>query len=166
MYYNVFVAYLLFFVGGVLGIHRFYLRKIPTGILWACSLGLGGLGLLYDFFTLPDQVRKANALLAAQGGLLRPGPVYIIQNGAAKPEAPAKKDSIEKIALGIAARHGGLVSPGEVALESDYTSDAARSALEKMAGKGLCEMRVRTSGVIVFRFPEFDRGEAGFEPGL
>lgn len=81
-------------------------------------------------------------------------------------KAQPVKESIEKISLRLARRNGGTVSPGEVALESDYGTEECRSALEKMAGKGLCEMRVRPSGVIVFRFPEFDSADTGFEPGM
>ncbi|MBN2874907.1 MAG: hypothetical protein JXM71_07420, partial [Spirochaetales bacterium] len=79
---------------------------------------------------------------------------------------PRTKESIEKVILRTAKKNGGLVSPGEIAIESDYSTDDARAALEKLAAKGFCEMRVRPSGVIVFRFPEFASGDEGFEPGL
>jgi TM2 domain-containing membrane protein YozV len=69
--YHVGIAYLLWLVSGLgaLGLHRFYLGKIATGILWMCTGGLLGLGSLYDLFTLPFQVREANGYRAgAQGG--------------------------------------------------------------------------------------------------
>lgn len=47
------------FVGG-LGIHRFYLGKIGTGILWLLTGGLFLIGLLYDFLTLNAQVDERN----------------------------------------------------------------------------------------------------------
>ena len=50
---------LLTFVG-VLGIHRFYLGKIWTGLLYLISGGLVGIGVLYDFWTLNTQVAEAN----------------------------------------------------------------------------------------------------------
>jgi TM2 domain-containing membrane protein YozV len=57
-------AYLLFFLSliGIAGIHRFYLDKAGTGILWLVTWGLFGFGLLYDLFTLGDQVNEYNAL--------------------------------------------------------------------------------------------------------
>lgn len=47
---------------GIFGIHRFYMGKIFTGILWLLSGGLLGIGLLYDFWTLNEQVLEENTL--------------------------------------------------------------------------------------------------------
>ena len=60
--YNLGLAYLLWLFSGcgALGFHRFYLGKIPTGVLWMITGGLGMIGSIYDFFTLPGQVREAN----------------------------------------------------------------------------------------------------------
>jgi predicted transcriptional regulator len=80
--------------------------------------------------------------------------------------SPRTRESIEKAILKTAKKNGGNVTPGEIAIESDYSSDEARVAMEKLAAKGFCEMRVRPSGVIVYRFPEFIKGDEGFEPGL
>ena len=50
---------LLTFVG-FLGIHRFYMGKIFTGILYLCTGGLLGLGILWDFLTLNEQITDVN----------------------------------------------------------------------------------------------------------
>lgn len=54
------VAWLLQTFLGPFGIHRFYLGKIWTGILWLLTGGLFGIGWLYDFFTLNAQVDEYN----------------------------------------------------------------------------------------------------------
>ncbi len=49
---NKWVALLLCFFFGVFGVHRFYEKKIGTGILYLLTLGLFGFGVLIDFFTI------------------------------------------------------------------------------------------------------------------
>ena len=61
------VAYLLLIFLGWLGVHRFYLGKVGTGILYFFTLGLLGFGLLYDLFTLGNQVDVYNLM---RGNLL------------------------------------------------------------------------------------------------
>lgn len=54
------VAWILLTFLGVFGVHRFYQGKWITGLLYAISGGLVGLGVLYDFWTLNEQVNDAN----------------------------------------------------------------------------------------------------------
>ena len=55
-----FIAYGLFFLFGSLGVHRFYLEKPWTGVLWLLTGGLLGIGLVYDFFAMPFHIYFAN----------------------------------------------------------------------------------------------------------
>ena len=55
------VAWLLLTFLGVLGMHRMYLGKWITGILYLLTGGLLGLGYLYDYWTLNDQVALINS---------------------------------------------------------------------------------------------------------
>ncbi len=61
------VAYLLWALLGTVGLHKFYLGRTGMGILYACTLGLFFVGTLVDMFTLPSQVRAANARIAGGG---------------------------------------------------------------------------------------------------
>ena len=56
------VAYLLWLFFGVFGAHKFYLGKIWMGLIYLCTGGVFGIGLLIDFFTLGGQVDTYNAL--------------------------------------------------------------------------------------------------------
>jgi len=55
------ICWLLLTFLGVLGIHRFYMGKILTGILWLATGGFFMLGVLYDFWTLNEQISEVNA---------------------------------------------------------------------------------------------------------
>jgi len=46
---------------GVFGIHRFYMGKVFTGLLYLFTVGLFGIGLLYDFLTLNEQISDLNS---------------------------------------------------------------------------------------------------------
>ncbi len=58
------VAWLLLTFLGLFGIHRFYMGKIGTGLLWLLTLGFFGIGYLYDFLTLNDQITVINSARA------------------------------------------------------------------------------------------------------
>ena len=45
-------TFLLFFFLGAFGVHRFYVGKVGTGFLYLFTLGLFGIGVLVDFFTI------------------------------------------------------------------------------------------------------------------
>jgi len=54
------VSWILLTFLGVFGVHRLYLGKILTALLYFFTGGLFGLGLLYDYWTLNEQVSVAN----------------------------------------------------------------------------------------------------------
>ncbi|MEZ4484740.1 MAG: NINE protein [Syntrophotaleaceae bacterium] len=47
---------------GPLGIHRFYMGKWISGIVYLLTGGLFLVGVLYDFWTLNDQISEVNRL--------------------------------------------------------------------------------------------------------
>lgn len=54
------VAWILLTFLGVFGLHRFYIGKIGTGILYLLTVGLLGIGIIYDFWTLNSQISEIN----------------------------------------------------------------------------------------------------------
>ncbi len=59
-----FKAFLLWAVCiiGICGLHRFYVGRPFTAIIWLLTLGLLGIGQLFDLFFLGSMVRQANIL--------------------------------------------------------------------------------------------------------
>ena len=55
------LAWILLTFLGPFGIHRFYMGKIFTGILYLCTGGLLFVGVLYDFLTLNEQLSDINS---------------------------------------------------------------------------------------------------------
>lgn len=60
--YDYNLAWILLTFLGPLGIHRMYLGKWITGLLYLLTAAFLGLGWLYDYWTLNDQVSERNAL--------------------------------------------------------------------------------------------------------
>lgn len=55
------VAWLLLTFLGFFGVHRFYMGKWITGLIYLCTGGLFLLGVLYDYWTLNGQIDEVNA---------------------------------------------------------------------------------------------------------
>lgn len=54
------VAWILLTFLGPFGVHRFYMRKWGTGLLYLLTFGLLGIGVIYDFWTLNSQISELN----------------------------------------------------------------------------------------------------------
>ena len=54
------VAWILLTFLGVFGIHRLYMEKWVTGIIYFLTGGLFAIGVLYDYWTLNEQVSDVN----------------------------------------------------------------------------------------------------------
>ncbi len=54
------IAWLLLTFVGLFGIHRMYMGKWPSGILYLLTLGIFGAGYIYDFWTLNEQISLIN----------------------------------------------------------------------------------------------------------
>ncbi len=62
------VAWLLLAFVGILGIHRMYMGKWLTGLLYLCTGGLFLVGYIYDLWTLNDQISLINGSRKLENG--------------------------------------------------------------------------------------------------
>ena len=46
---------------GIFGIHRFYMGKSGTGLIYVLTCGLFLVGVIYDYWTLNDQISQKNS---------------------------------------------------------------------------------------------------------
>jgi len=59
------VAWILLTFLGIFGVHRFYMGKWGTGLIYLLTVGLFLIGVLYDYWTLNSQISEENR---ARGG--------------------------------------------------------------------------------------------------
>jgi predicted transcriptional regulator len=154
------MAYLLWFLScfGIFGFHRFYLGKIPSALLWMCTGGLFGIGTIYDFLTLPGQVREANirnAFFNRKEDRHSGRRWRYVDDGEAEfvREKPAK-ERVERIILRLAKKNKGIITASEVALEANISIEEAKKYMDTLVSKGFAELRVRRSGTLVYTLPE------------
>ncbi|MDR1868294.1 MAG: TM2 domain-containing protein [Treponema sp.] len=160
--YSVGTAYLLWFLSffGMFGFHRFYLGKIPTGVLWMLTGGLGMFGAIYDFFTLRFQVEEANrrhGFVGSNGTVVHnnivnnfPQELDQFFNGKRRDNA----DSIEYLILSEAKKNGGIVTATDIVLAAHISLDEAKRTLDSLVTQGYAELKVRKTGTLVYAIPE------------
>ncbi len=59
--YDYNIGWILLTFLGIFGVHRFFMGKWISGILYFLTGGLLGMGLLYDFYTLNEQIAELNS---------------------------------------------------------------------------------------------------------
>jgi TM2 domain-containing membrane protein YozV len=57
---NYTVAWVLLTFLGIFGIHRFYMGKWGTGLIYLFTCGFFLIGIIYDYWTLNDQISQQN----------------------------------------------------------------------------------------------------------
>ena len=55
------IAWVLLTFLGIFGVHRMYMGKWLTGVIWLLTGGLFLMGFLYDYWTLNDQIHMVNS---------------------------------------------------------------------------------------------------------
>lgn len=153
------ISYLLLGLAafGAAGIHRFYLGRPVSGVIWFCTWGLFGIGSFVDLFLLPRMVEEENIRLgfrtlprgdfraprqlAAPDGVTAPVP--------RNPPAMAPEQAI----LQLAKTNDGCVTVAMVSVETGIALRRAKRALEKLVKDGFAERDVSTEGVALYVFP-------------
>lgn len=135
------LSYLLWCVClvGVCGLQRFYNRKPLSGLLWLFTLGLCGLGQLFDLIQLPKLVHQANQSLLLEG-------------------AAVDAVAIERQLLALARRSGtrGFTINDavlELQLPPGVDSTAVRAEIQRLLHSELLDVGNDERGRVIYREP-------------
>lgn len=161
---NLTLSYLLALLGfvGVSGVHRFYLGKPVTGIIWFLTGGLFMVGTIYDLITMESQVREANRYALPAGSFQQalPGaapqyPAYPGYSPAPSPQDELRDPNIdlELRVLKLARLHAGRLTAPATAAELGIPVAEADAKLTEIAKAGHANVDVSDEGAVVYDFP-------------
>lgn len=172
------LSYVLWFFGGLFGLHKFYLGRPLLGLLYFFTGGLFMIGWIVDFFTLPRQVRIANLLLqnateTLSGELqreietLKRGLHDWLERGPARGET-AWRDTVKKLIkprltdddlmlalLKAAKHHAGRLSVTDGVMATGASFTEVERILQAMLNTGYVYMdNDPATGVVIYVFKE------------
>lgn len=129
---------------GLFGIHRFYVGKVGTGLLWLVTFGLLGIGQLVDLFNMKLLVLNANI---REGRI--PDPWQLAR------AAAQDRKILRQQLLRVAMKSGGEITVTQGVMATGWEFEEIEKVLDTMADKGYVDVgNAPGSGVVVYRFPE------------
>lgn len=140
----------LFFVG-LAGIHRIYLGKYGSGILYLLTFGLFGIGQFVDLFRMKGLVRDANV---RDGYLPHPRIARMLEREPDRPAVPPARPLRQRL-LESAIRHGGAISVTQGVADTGASFREVEAELSELLATGYVDVdNAPGTGVVVYRFTE------------
>ncbi len=138
-------------VAGLFGIHRIYLGKYGTGILYLLTFGLFGIGQFVDLFRMKTLVREANI---REGLLPHPRMASYLAESQQVPAVQPGKPLRQRL-LESAIRHEGAISVTQGVADTGATFEEVETELRDLVGTGYVDVdNAPGTGVVVYRFTE------------
>jgi len=157
--YSKFFAIMMWFawIFGFGGIHRFYLGKPATGVLYLLTWGLVGVGQIIDLTKMDRLVDDAND---------RAKRLYGPANAGALPSATARikalpagdpKEAMRMLLLRAAKKHGGKLTVTQGVMASGKSFADVEKALDDMAKSGYVGIdNDPDTGAVIYTFGELE----------
>lgn len=141
----------LIFVG-LGGVHRIYLGKYGTGILWLLTWGLFGIGQFVDLFRMRTLVRDSNV---REGYLPHPRLATRWAPRAIPLPAEPEERRVMKALVAAAERNGGKLSVTQGVAATGLSFSEVEKVLREMVVEGYVDVDNEPhTGVVIYRFPE------------
>ena len=153
---------------GFAGLHRFYLGRPISGVLYLVTWGWLGVGTLHDLIRMRSLINRANA--ERLGGMPQAVHLHIhgaadpqsvrlaaskgmaLLSGAATPTPEQAQAEREGAILRCARANGGTVTAALTALEAGLSLDKAHKELHRLRDAVFCTMDVSEDGAEMFTF--------------
>lgn len=147
----------LFWLGwifGLAGLHRFYNKKIGTGLLWFCTWGLFGVGQFIDLVLIPNMVDEHNTKVRAQLGLSPTG-VPLSQAAVAARVIQTPREQLMVKLVKAAAARSGRISVTQGVIDTGHGFAEVEATLQEMVRSGYVSIdNDPITGVVIYDFLE------------
>jgi hypothetical protein len=131
---------------GLCGVHRFYLGRPWTGVLYLLTFGLFGVGQVIDLVRLRGMVEDQNLLAEGRARLAL---------GEGQKALPARDpaEELRQNLLQTAAKRGGRITVTQGVMATGRSFEDVEAALDEMATRGYADIdNDPESGVVCYHF--------------
>ena len=138
---------------GLGGLHRIYLERYGSGILYLLTWNLFGVGLVIDLFRIPRMVEDENnrLLISEMGGAQ--AIAAAAHRGFLPRRAPRNTEEFQVSLAQAAEQHGGRLTVTEAVAATGRSFKDVEKALNAMVVEGYIDVdNDEATGVLVYRF--------------
>lgn len=141
---NITLSYLLWGLGflGLCGLHRFYLGKPISGLIWFFTFGLFFIGQLVDLFLITDMIKDRNKSLTGTDNISNETTsinqkTSIFSKFFSSKES--KKPSLHKL-LKAASENENVLSVGQAIMATGLSPDEVQDLLSEALRQGIADI--------------------------